>query len=83
MVCGDASFAVHPDLNIRTGAIMTMVQGVMQSVSRKQKLSTRSSTKTGLVDIDDASFYIFWRCYLFNGKGTILTRKYFIKTARL
>ena len=41
----DASFAVHPDFKIHTGAIMTMGQGSMQSIYRKQKLKTRSSTE--------------------------------------
>ena len=51
-----ASFAVHPDLKSHTGAIMNMVQEEMQSVSRKQKLHTRSSTKTESVAVYDASF---------------------------
>ena len=41
----DTSFAVHPDFKSHTGAIVTMGQGAMQSVSRKQKIKTRSSTE--------------------------------------
>ena len=41
----DASFAVRPDFKSHTGAIMTMGQAAMQSVSRKQKIKTRSSTE--------------------------------------
>ena len=40
----DESFAVNPDFKSHTGVIMTIVQGAMQSVSRKQKLNTRRST---------------------------------------
>ena len=40
----DAVFAVHPDFKGHTGAIMTMGKGSVQSVSRKLKLNTRSST---------------------------------------
>ena len=41
----DASFAVRPDFKSHTGTIVTMGQGAMRSVSRKQKIKTRSSTE--------------------------------------
>ena len=41
----DASLAVCPDFKSHTGAIVTMGQAAMQSVSRKQKIKTRSSTE--------------------------------------
>ena len=53
--CVDASFAVRPDFKSHAGAIMNMGQGVMQSVSRKQKMNTRSSTEAKLVYVDYAS----------------------------
>ena len=57
MVCG-CKFVVHLDFSSHTGGIMTMVQGVMQSVSRKQKLNTRSIIESKLVDVDNSSVYI-------------------------
>ena len=51
----DASFVVHPYLKNHTGVIMTMGQGAMQSVPRKQKLNTSISTEAELVAVDDAS----------------------------
>jgi hypothetical protein len=41
----DASFAVHLDLKIHTGATMSFAdgEGAVQSISRKQKLNTKSS----------------------------------------
>ena len=54
----DASFAVHPDFKVPTGAIMTMVYRAMQSVSRGNKLNTRISIESKIVDVDDASVYI-------------------------
>ena len=45
----DASFAVHPDFRSRTGGTMTFRKGAVQSLSKKQKLNTRSSTKAELV----------------------------------
>ena len=56
----DASFAVHPDFKSHTGAVMTMGRGAIQSVSRKQKLNTRSSTESELVGVDDVSTMVLW-----------------------
>ena len=50
-----ASFSVLPYFNSHTVLFITMVQVVMQSVSRKHKLHTNISTEAELVDVDDAS----------------------------
>jgi hypothetical protein len=47
--CVDASFAVHPDFRSHTGGVMTYGRGAIQSISRKQRLNTRSSTEAELV----------------------------------
>ncbi len=56
----DARFAVHPDFKSQTGACMTLGTGVPGSISRKQKLNTRSSTEAELVGTDDAVNMILW-----------------------
>jgi hypothetical protein len=58
----DASFAVHPDYKSHTGATMSYGDGdgAVQSISRKQKLNTRSSTESELVRVDDVSVMILW-----------------------
>jgi hypothetical protein len=56
----DASFAVHPDFKSHTGATCTMGNGAPMSMSRKQKLNTRSSTEAELVGADDAMNLILW-----------------------
>ena len=56
-----ASFVVHPDFNSNTGDIMTMAQVVVNSVSRKHNLNTRSSTEARLVSVDDTSVSTLWR----------------------
>ena len=45
----DTSFAVHPDFRSQTGGTMTIRKGAVQSLSKKQKLNTRSSTEAELV----------------------------------
>ena len=56
----DASFAVHPDFKSHTGAVMSMGEGSIISLSRKQRLNTKSSTAAELVGADDASTLILW-----------------------
>ena len=56
----DVSFAVHPDFRSHTGAGMTTGKGLIMSMSRKQKLNTRSSTEGELVGADDAAQMILW-----------------------
>jgi hypothetical protein len=58
----DTSFAVHPDYKSYTGATMSYGDGdgAVQSISRKEKLNTRSSTESELVGVDDVSVMILW-----------------------
>jgi hypothetical protein len=56
----DASFAVHPDFRSHTGGMMTLGRGAVQSLSKKQKLNTKSSTEAELVGADDASVLLLW-----------------------
>jgi Ser-tRNA(Ala) deacylase AlaX len=49
----DAAFAIHPDFKSHTGATLTMGEGAITSISRKQKVNTRSSTASELVAVDD------------------------------
>ena len=65
----DAAFAVHPDFKSHTGMTMTMGKGAMQSLSRKQKLNTKSSTESELVGADDASGLILWTALFMEAQG--------------
>jgi hypothetical protein len=56
----DASFAVHGDFKSHTGAAMSYGGGAPITMSRKQKLNTRSSTEAELVGADDAMNLILW-----------------------
>jgi hypothetical protein len=65
----DASFAVHPDMRSHTGATMTMGKGVLQSVSTKQKINTRSSTEAELVSFDDIAAKPIWTKLFLEAQG--------------
>jgi hypothetical protein len=72
----DASFAVHPDYKSHTGTTMSFEdgKGVVKSISRKQKVNTKSSTEAELVGIDD----ICWK-----HKATRLRRIHCTKITRV
>jgi Reverse transcriptase (RNA-dependent DNA polymerase) len=65
----DASFAVHPDFKSHTGAYGTFGNGAAMSMSRKQKLNTRSSTEAELVGADDALNLILWTRLFLQAQG--------------
>jgi hypothetical protein len=57
----DASFAaVHMDMKSHTGATLLLGSGTITSISTKQKINTRSSTKAELVGIDDVVSKVLW-----------------------
>jgi hypothetical protein len=65
----DASFAVHKDMRSHTGAVLTLGQGALMSMSLKQKINTKSSTEAELVGVDDALNFVEW-IQLFVGEQT-------------
>src|SRR5210317_2052731 len=65
----DASFAVHPDYKSHTGGVMTYGKGAPITMSRKQRLNTRSSTEAKLVGVDDVSTMILWTQLFLEAQG--------------
>jgi Reverse transcriptase (RNA-dependent DNA polymerase) len=65
----DSSFAVHPDFKSHTGTTMSLGQGAIQGVSRKQKLNTSSSTHAELVGADDAMPMVLWTKHFMEAQG--------------
>jgi hypothetical protein len=65
----DASFAVHPDFKSHTGGTLTLGLGSPISMSRKQKLNTKSSTTAELVGADDASTIVLWTKLFMEAQG--------------
>ena len=68
----DMSFAVHPDFRSQTGGTMTFGKGVVQLLSKKQKLNTRSSTKSELVGADDVATQIIWMKHFMEAQGYMI-----------
>ena len=65
----DAAFAVHPDKKSHSGMTMTMGKGAITSLSRKQKLNTRSSTEAELVAVDDCMSQVLWTKHFLEAQG--------------
>ena len=60
---GYASFALHPRMRSHTGGKMTLGGGSIAIVSRKQKLTEKSSAEAELIAADDLSNSILWTNY--------------------
>ncbi|MGL6008755.1 MAG: Ty1/Copia family ribonuclease HI, partial [Culicoidibacterales bacterium] len=69
----DASFAAHPDYKSHTGATMTLGQGVICSISTKQKVMSRSSTEAELIAVDDVISKILWSKLFIEAQGFDVT----------
>jgi hypothetical protein len=70
----DAMFAVHADFKSHTGGAMTYGTGAPISISRKQKINTKSSTEAELVGVDDVSTMILWTRLFLNEQGYHISR---------
>ena len=68
----DVSFAVHPDFRSHTGAGFTMGKGFPISMSKKQKLNTRSSTEGELVGADDMAQAMLWTKHFMEAQGYVV-----------
>ena len=65
----DASYGVHWDSKMHTGAIMSMGKGAMVNISRKHKLNVGSSTEYELVSIADVLGMMMWCKYFMEAQG--------------
>jgi hypothetical protein len=79
----DTSFAVHPIMRGHTGGGLTMGRGFPISVSTKQKLSTKSSTKSELVGVDDMMSIILWTRYFILSQGYGVVENLLLQTIRV
>jgi hypothetical protein len=75
----DASFATHGEFRGHTGATISMGRGSLSSMSRKQKINTRSSTEAELVGADDAMPQIIWTKYFIEAQGHVISENILYK----
>ena len=59
---------MHPDCKSHTGACLTLEHGSVLSISAKQKINTKSSTKAELVGVDDAMTFVMWMKHFFESQ---------------
>ena len=65
----DASYAAHDDMCGHTEETMSLVCGLVLSMSKEQKLNTKSSTKAELIGADDALPQMLWIKYFIEAQG--------------
>jgi len=68
----DSSYTVHPDMRSHSGIYMTHVKGAIYVTSSKQKLNTKSSTKTELVGIDNSMVQVLWNRHFLAAQGELV-----------
>ena len=62
----DADFAVHLDIKIHNGGVLTMGKVVIQNNLMKQNLNTKSSTEVELVSPNDVLSKHLWTINFLN-----------------
>ena len=65
----DAAFAVHPDMKSHTGGTMILGKGAIQSISQKQQINTKSSTKAEIVGTDNVLSHLLWTKNFLEAQG--------------
>jgi hypothetical protein len=69
MMSVDAAFAVHKDLKSHTGAVMTLGNGAICSISTKQKVNSRSSTEAEFIAADNVVSKVLWTKLFLENQG--------------
>jgi hypothetical protein len=69
----DAAFAVHKDFQSHTGATLSLGNGIICSMSTKQKVNTGCSTEAELVGVHDIISKVFWTKLFIETQGHKVT----------
>ena len=65
-------FIMTRDKRSPAGTRLSLITGVVLSLSCKQKLVTKSSTEAELVEVDDAITFVMWDKYFFEAQAANL-----------
>ena len=75
----DASYAVHPDMRSHTGGTMSLGGGVLNTMSAKQKLNTKSSTEAEVIGASDYLPKNIWAVLFLEAQGHHLDNNIFFQ----
>ena len=74
----DASYGVHADYKSHTGAVVSLGRGPVWTMSKKQKLVSKSSTEAELIGVSDDLTQVIWiRDFLISQGYTVDAAKLF------
>ena len=65
----EEAFVVHKDFKSHIGATLALEKGIICSMSKNQKVNTRSSTEAELVGVDDIISKVLRRKVLIEAQG--------------
>ena len=65
----DASYIIHDNCKVHTGAAVTLGKVAMSSFSRNQKIQAKSSTEDELIGAYDTVLQELWKIYLWEDQG--------------
>ena len=75
----DASYGVHPDMRSHTGGTMSLGRGVLNTMSAKQKLNTKSSTEAEVIGASDYLPKNIWARMFLQAQGHDLDNNVFFQ----
>ena len=79
----DNSYGGHLDMKIKTGDAISLGNGSAYSTSRRQKISSRSSIESKLVNVNDVMTLIVCTRYFLDAHVYDVKKKSYTRTARI
>ena len=73
----DESYAVHRDIRGHTGGVTSLGKGAVMHICTKQKINTKSSTDSEVVEVSDFLPYTMWASYFLKAQEYKLLRNIF------
>ena len=74
----DAPYAVHPNMRVHTGGVLSMGRGLPIVTYNKHNLNTRSSTESDIFVFHDCIMDVLWTRYFMEYQGYQVMEKHFL-----